>query len=102
MQANLPQLPDFVRLAARIGITEVYMQRLVYFGGGEMLAENATMKADQSLHAALELQQAGMIRECEQLATELFRDHRPDHSRPGGRWGVWDERKDRGYGLPGV
>lgn len=67
-----------------------------------MLAENATMKADQSLHAALELQQAGMIRECEQLATELFRDHRPDHSRPGGRWGVWDERKDRGYGLPGV
>ncbi|MFO7682047.1 MAG: radical SAM protein [Chloroflexota bacterium] len=71
MQANLPQLPDFVRLAARIGITEVYMQRLVYFGGGEMLAENATMKAGQSLHAALELQQARMIRECEQLATEL-------------------------------
>ncbi len=71
MQANLPQLPDFVRLAARIGITEVYMQRLVYFGGGEPIGENATMQAGQSLHAALELQQADLVRECEQLAAEL-------------------------------
>jgi molybdenum cofactor biosynthesis enzyme MoaA len=29
MQANLPQLPDFVRLAAQIGVAEVYLQRLV-------------------------------------------------------------------------
>ena len=28
---NISELPDFVRLAAAIGITEVYLQRLVYF-----------------------------------------------------------------------
>ena len=71
MQANLAQLPDLVRLAAEIGITEVYLQRLVYFGNGAIIAESATMKADQSLYAALEVQQAERIRECEGLAAEL-------------------------------
>jgi MoaA/NifB/PqqE/SkfB family radical SAM enzyme len=71
MQVNLPQLPDFVRLAAEIGVTEVYMQRLVYFGGGGELGENTTMKAEQSLYTVLEGQQATLIRECEGLAAEL-------------------------------
>jgi MoaA/NifB/PqqE/SkfB family radical SAM enzyme len=60
-----------VRLAAHLGIPEVYMQRLVYFGSGEQIGENATMEAGQSLHAALELQQANLVRECEHLAAEL-------------------------------
>ena len=76
MQANLPQLPDFVRLAARIGISEVYLQRLVYFGGGEKLAENTTMRAEQSLYAALKEQQARLIEECEELAAGLGLDFR--------------------------
>jgi len=71
MQANLLQLPDFVRLAAQIGVGEVYMQRLVYFGNGETPAEDATMNAEQSLHATLEAEQAGLIRECEVLSTQL-------------------------------
>jgi len=71
MQANLPQLPDFVRLAEQIGISEVYLQRLVYFGGGEQLADDTTMKAEQSLFAALEKQQARLVKECEELAGEL-------------------------------
>lgn len=71
MQANLAQLPDFVRLAAQIGVPEVYLQRLVYFGGGEKLAENTTMEAKQSLYAALEQDQARLIGECERLAVEL-------------------------------
>ena len=71
MQANLPQLPEFVRLAAQIGISEVYLQRLVYFGGGEQVDENTTMKAKQSLHAALEQRQARLVSECEELAVEL-------------------------------
>jgi MoaA/NifB/PqqE/SkfB family radical SAM enzyme len=71
MQANLPQLPDFVRLAAQIGISEIYLQRLVYFGSGERLADNTTMKAEQSVYAVLEEQQARLVNECEQLATEL-------------------------------
>jgi MoaA/NifB/PqqE/SkfB family radical SAM enzyme len=71
MQANLLQLPDFLRLAARIGVTEVYLQRLVYFGGGEELSEDTTMKAEQSLYAVLEQKQQELIKECEGLALEL-------------------------------
>lgn len=71
MRANLPQLPDFVRLAAQIGVPEVYLQRLVYFGGGEEIGENTTMKAEQSLYTGLEQQQAELVSECEALAAEL-------------------------------
>ena len=71
MQANLPQLPAFVRLAAQIGISEVYLQRLVYFGGGEQIADNTTMKAEQSIYATLEEQQARLVNKCEELAAEL-------------------------------
>ena len=71
MQSNLPQLPDFVRLAAQIGVSEVYLQRLVYFGNGEQLADNTTMKAKQSIYAVLEEQQARVVNECEELAAKL-------------------------------
>lgn len=71
MQNNLLQLPDFVRLADQIGVSEVYLQRLVYFGGGEQLAENTNMKAEQSLYASLEELQAELVKECEGLADEL-------------------------------
>ena len=71
MQANLPQMPDFVRLAAEIGIGEIYLQRLVYFGGGEQIGEGTTMTKEQSLQATLEQQQAELVSECETLAAEL-------------------------------
>lgn len=71
MQANLPQLPDFVRLAAQIGVPEIYLQRLVYFGNGEVIGENTTMRAEQSLYSTQEQQQAQLISECELLAAEL-------------------------------
>jgi MoaA/NifB/PqqE/SkfB family radical SAM enzyme len=71
MQTNLPQLPDFVRLAAQIGVPEVYLQRLVYFGGGRKIGENTTMEAEQSLYTVLEQHQAKLVSECERLATEL-------------------------------
>ncbi|MER3405283.1 MAG: hypothetical protein C4289_09090 [Chloroflexota bacterium] len=31
MKANLPELPDVIRIAARIGMPEVYLQRLTFF-----------------------------------------------------------------------
>lgn len=71
MQENLHQLPDFVRLGAEIGAPEVYLQRLVYFAGGERLAEESTMAPEQSLYATLAEQQAALIVECERLAGEL-------------------------------
>jgi MoaA/NifB/PqqE/SkfB family radical SAM enzyme len=71
MQANLPQMPDFVRLAAELDIPEVYLQRLVYFGGGEQIGDDTTMTAEQSLYATLEEQQAELVSECEKLAVEF-------------------------------
>ena len=71
MQENLHQLRDFVRLAAEIGIPEVYLQRLVYFGGGERLADGTTMVPEQSLFGTLEQRQAALIDECEALAASL-------------------------------
>ena len=62
MQENLHQLPDFVRLGAAIGVPEVYLQRLVYFGDGTRIADDTTMVAEQSLYATLAAQQAALIR----------------------------------------
>lgn len=71
MQANLEQLPAFVRLGAELGVPEVYLQRLVYFGGGERIADGATMVPEQSLYGTLEQRQAELIAACEALAAEL-------------------------------
>ena len=71
MQENLHQLPDFVRLGAEIGVAEVYLQRLVYFGSGARIAEDTTMTQDQSLFATLEVEQAELIHTAERLAAEL-------------------------------
>lgn len=71
MRENLHELPDFVRLGAQIGVPEVYLQRLVYFGGGERIADDATMVPEQSLYASLEAAQEELVQQCEQLAGEL-------------------------------
>jgi MoaA/NifB/PqqE/SkfB family radical SAM enzyme len=71
MQENLYELPDFVRLAADLGVPEVYLQRLVFFGTGERLEDGTTMVPEQSLFGALEQRQAKLIDACEALAAEL-------------------------------
>jgi len=71
MQENLHQLPDFVRLGARIGVPEVYLQRLVYFGNGARIADDATMVQEQSLYATMVAEQADLVHDCERLAATL-------------------------------
>jgi MoaA/NifB/PqqE/SkfB family radical SAM enzyme len=71
MQENLHQLLDFVRLGADLGVPEVYLQRLVYFGSGERIADGTTMVQEQSLYATLEAQQAELIADAERLAANL-------------------------------
>ena len=58
MKINLEELPAFVRLAARIGVPEVYVQRLVFYGQG--LAVRG-----QSLHGALQEREQRLIEEAE-------------------------------------
>jgi MoaA/NifB/PqqE/SkfB family radical SAM enzyme len=71
LQENLGQLPDFVQLAAQLGIHEIHLQRLVYFGDSEAIAEGTTMKAEQSLYSVLEQRQLDLIDQCEDMATGL-------------------------------
>lgn len=67
MQENIHQLPDFVRLAADVGVSEAYLQRMTYFGDGEM-ARDATARAENALYGTLEEQQAQLLAESEVLA----------------------------------
>jgi len=55
---NIHDLPDLVRLAARIGIEEVYLQRLVYFlndaGHGAAVREQAIVDPPPQIQAVLD------------------------------------------------
>ncbi len=66
MKANLPELPDVIRIAQRIGMPEVYLQRLTFFDDGMATADEAIFTAygeDQT--------EQRIIAECEQLANEF-------------------------------
>lgn len=60
---SLPELPALVRLAADVGVREVYLQRLV-------TSERGLAQSEGSLYGAAE-QAAGPIAEAEALAAEL-------------------------------
>lgn len=64
-------MPDFVRMAADIGVPEVYLQRLVYFGVGCGFDQRTTMIPERSLLAQLEQRRTALIGECGQLAAAL-------------------------------
>ncbi len=69
LKETIGQLPRLVELAARIGVGEVYLQRLVYFDdqqGGHGLATPS-----QSLFDRLEAEES----ECLNRAEELAREH---------------------------
>jgi len=64
---NIAELPDFVRLAAFIGIKEVYLQRLVYFqdnaGYGIATPDKTLMKTDDTARES--------VRHSQRLAKQL-------------------------------
>ncbi len=47
LKETIRQLPDFVRLAADIGIRQVYLQRLVYYPDGQGLARSESALFEQ-------------------------------------------------------
>jgi len=61
MRVNLEELPAFVDLAARLGVPEVHVQRLVFYGDGLAVAE-------QSLHGQLQAREASLLEEAERRA----------------------------------
>ena len=68
LRETLAELPDFLRLAHRLGIEEVYLQRLVYWrdDNDEKLAT-----PDQSLFQNLQAEEEAIIQASEALAKQL-------------------------------
>ncbi len=66
LKETIDQLCDFVRLAHDLGISEVYLQRLVYFAEGQGLA-----RAQSALFADDDGEESRRVREAEGLALEL-------------------------------
>jgi len=64
LRNNVQELPDFIRLARRIGADEVNLQRLVYYGRGLAVAE-------QSLHGNLSALEDRLLAVATSLAGEL-------------------------------
>jgi MoaA/NifB/PqqE/SkfB family radical SAM enzyme len=66
LKETVAQLNDFVRLARDIHVAEVYLQRLVYFPGGQGLA-----RPESALFAGGADEEGRLVREAEALAREL-------------------------------
>lgn len=66
MRSNLPELPDVIRIAARVGMPEVYLQRLTFFDDGMATAGEAIFTAYGE-----DVCEQQIIAECERLAAEL-------------------------------
>lgn len=64
---NMSELPDLVRLAASIGVTEIYLQRLVYFLDGKRYG---LARPGRTLSNAGP-KTAGLIKKSQDLAAEL-------------------------------
>ena len=64
LRENLGELPDIVELAARVGVDEVYLQRLTFWGEGLAVAE-------QSVYRGYRDEAAAIIAEAERRAAAL-------------------------------
>ncbi len=66
LKETLAQLPQFVQLAHEIGVGEVYLQRLVYFEGGQGLA-----RPESALFENVDAEEKAVIRRAEETAHAL-------------------------------
>lgn len=70
MRENLAEIPDLVRLAADVGVPEVYVHRLVYFLDGDG-RETGLMDPLQAVFGAYDQREDAVLTEAEALADEL-------------------------------
>jgi MoaA/NifB/PqqE/SkfB family radical SAM enzyme len=66
LRETLQQLPDFIRLAAEIGVPEVHLQRLVHFPDGQGLA-----RPESSLFEGLRREESACLEQAQRVAAEL-------------------------------
>jgi radical SAM protein with 4Fe4S-binding SPASM domain len=69
LRETVDQLPGFVRLAHSIGVTEVYLQRLVFFE--DPMSEKSLARAESALFEHTTEREEVLIHEAEAVAKEL-------------------------------
>ncbi len=69
LRETVAQLPAFVRLAHSLGVTEVYLQRLVFFD--KPMHENSLARAESALFEHTTLAEERLIGQAERVAREL-------------------------------
>ena len=79
-QENLAELPDLVRLAAQLGVPEVYLQRMVYFAR-EPEQQYGFARDDRAIFGLDHDYQEEVITACEALSVELGVDFRASGAR---------------------
>jgi radical SAM protein with 4Fe4S-binding SPASM domain len=67
LKETVAELPAFVRVAAEIGVKEVYLQRLVFFDRDTV----GLARPDQALFERMDGEEANSLREAEELAKSL-------------------------------
>ena len=67
LKETVAERPAFVRVAAELGVKEVYLQRLVYFETGAV----GFARPDQALYEQTDADEAGYIAEATRIAAEL-------------------------------
>jgi MoaA/NifB/PqqE/SkfB family radical SAM enzyme len=69
LRETVDQLPNFVRLAHSIGVTEVYLQRLVFFD--DPMSDKSLARAESALFEHTTEREEALIREAGSVAKEL-------------------------------
>jgi MoaA/NifB/PqqE/SkfB family radical SAM enzyme len=67
---NIAELPELVRLADRVDVREVYLQRMVFFAG-DATEQFGMARHDLAIFDSALSEQEAIIAECEALSTEL-------------------------------
>ena len=68
--ANLQELPDLLRLAADLGVPEVYMQRMVYFAG-ESEKQYGMARDELAIFGKDDNEEDRIIADCTELSIKL-------------------------------
>jgi MoaA/NifB/PqqE/SkfB family radical SAM enzyme len=77
---NLKELPDLIRLAARLGVPEVYLQRMTFFSE-EPQEQRGIARAEFTVFGRDNAYQEEIITQCEALSAELSIDFRASGAR---------------------
>ena len=67
LKETIDELPEFVRVAADIGVKEVYLQRLVFFEDASI----GLARPDQALYEQLDSRESVLIAQAEAIAASL-------------------------------